>query len=168
MLLLAVLVLTSCGITRTDSPISFSADHRLSFDAPDQEADVELPLRLEWDVDDFPLRDGNRFAVFIDKPPVGPKRTVRLQVCTEGEKLPPQLGSTRKACKDDRTRIYLADDTSLTIPCFEPRFDAPKRQRNAHTATVVLVDGSDRRVGQAATRVRFHVDPEAARQCRGL
>jgi hypothetical protein len=129
---------------------------------------VDLPVRLRWEVEDFPLRDGNRFAVFLDEPPVGPKRTVRLQVCTEGEKLPPQLGSTRKACKDDRKQIFFSDDTSLTLRCPEPRFSAPKRQRNAHTATVVLVDGDDRRVGQAATRVRFHVDPEDARQCRGL
>lgn len=158
----------SCGITRTDAPISFSADHRLSFESPEQEADVELPVRLDWEVEDFPLRGGNRFAVFIDEPPVGPKRVVRLQVCTEGEKLPPQAGSMRKVCKDDRKRIFFADDTSLTIDCFEPRFDAPKRQRNAHTATVILIDGDDRRVGQAATRVRFHVDEEASKQCRGL
>jgi hypothetical protein len=164
----AVLALTSCGITRTDAPISFSADHRLSFESPGQEDDVELPVRLEWEVEDFPLEGGNRFAVFIDKPPVGPKRVVRLQVCTEGEKLPPQAGSMRKLCKDDRKRIFFSEDTSLTIPCFEPRFDAPKRQRNAHTATVVLIDGDDRRVGQAATRVRFHVDEEASKQCRGL
>lgn len=159
---------SACGITRTDAPVSFKADHRLSFESPDQEDEVDIPVRLDWKVKDFPLRNGNRFAVFINKAPVGPKRIVRIRLCTEGEKLPPQLGTLRKICKDDLQRIYFADKTSLTIPCFEPRFDAPKRERNTHTAIVVLVDRDDRRVGQAATSVRFHVDEDQAKKCRGL
>jgi hypothetical protein len=140
----------------------------LSFESPDQEDDVHIPVHLEWKVKDFPLRNGNRFAVFIDKAPIGPDRTVRIRLCTEGEKLPPQLGTDRTICKDELQRIYLSDKSSLTLECFQPRFDAPKRQRNTHTATVVLVDREDRRVGQASTTVRFHVDPDEAKRCRGL
>jgi hypothetical protein len=159
---------TSCGFTRTDAPVSFKADHRLSFESPDQEDDVHIPVRLDWKVKDFPLKNGNWFAVFIDKPPVGPERTVRIRLCTEGEKLPPQAGTDRKICKDDLQRIYLAERTSLTLECFEPRFSAPERERNTHTATVILVDRNDRRVGQAVTTVRFHVDEDEAKKCRGL
>ena len=160
---------SACGFTRTDAPVSFKADHRLSFESPDQEDEVDIPVRLDWKVKDFPLQNGNRFAVFVDKAPVGPKRTVRIRLCTEGEKLPPQPGSERtKICKDDTERIYFADKTSLTLKCFEPRFDAPKRERDTHSATVVLVDRNDRRVGQAATTVRFHVDEEQEKKCRGL
>ena len=159
----------ACGFTRTDAPVSFKADHRLSFESPDQEDEVHIPVELEWKVKDFPLENGNRFAVFIDKPPVGPKRTVRIRLCTEGEKLPPQPGSDRrKICEDDLKRIYFSSTTSLSIKCFDPRFDAPKRERDTHTATVVLVDGKDRRVGQAATTVRFRVDEDEAKKCRGL
>jgi hypothetical protein len=163
-----MIALAGCGFTRTDAPISFKADHRLSFDTPDQEDDVHIPVHLVWKVKDFPLRGGHHFAVFIDKAPVGPDRTVRIRLCTEGEKLPPQLGTDRKICKDDLQRILIAQRTSLLIKCFQPRFDAPKRQRNTHTATVVLVDGQDRRIGQASTTVRFHVDPDEAKRCRGL
>lgn len=161
-------VCAACGFTRTDAPVSFKADHRLSFESPDQEDDVHIPVHLDWKVKDFPLRHGNHFAVFIDKAPVGEHRTVRIRLCTEGEKLPPQLGTDRKICKDELQRIYLSDDTSLTLKCFQPRFDAPKRLRNTHTATVVLVDGQDRRIGQASTTVRFHVDEHESKKCRGI
>jgi hypothetical protein len=168
-LAMITVAISSCGFTRTDAPVSFKADHRLSFESPDQEDEVDIPVRLEWKVKDFALRNGNRFAVFINKPPVGPKRTVRIRLCTEGEKLPPQPGSERtKICKDDLQRIYFSSKTSLTLKCFEPRFDAPKRERDTHTATVVLVDRNDRRIGQAATTVRFHVDEDQAKKCRGL
>jgi len=168
-LAVVAVAVSACGITRTDAPVSFKADHRLSFESPDQEDEVDIPVRLDWKVKDFPLRNGNRFAVFIDKPPVGPKRTVRIRLCTEGEKLPPQPGSERrKICEDDIQRIYFADKTSLTIKCFEPRFSAPKRVRHTHSATVVLVDRNNRRVGQAATTIRFHVDEAQEKKCRGL
>ena len=162
------IAVAGCGFTRVDAPVSFKADHRLSFQDPDQEDDVHIPVRLNWKADDFSLSGGNHFAVFVDKAPVGPKRTVRIRLCTEGEKLPPQLGSDRTICKDEVQRIYFADTSSLQLRCFQPRFDAPKRERNTHTATVILVDRNDRRVGQAASSVRFHVDAEEAKRCRGL
>jgi hypothetical protein len=167
-MLAIAITLAGCGITRTDAPISFKADHRLSFESPDQEDDVHIPVHLDWKVKDFSLRDGNHFAVFIDKAPVGPDRTVRIRLCTEGEKLPAQLGSDRTICKDEVQRILLTEKTALTLKCFQPRFDAPKRQRNTHTATVVLLDRNDQRIGQASTTVRFHVDADEAKRCRGL
>ena len=162
------IVLSGCGFTRTDAPVSFKADHRLSFVDPDQEDDVHIPVRLDWKVKDFPLTEGHRFAVFVDKAPVGPNRTVRIRLCTEGEKLPPQIGSDRTICKDETQRVYLAGRPSLVLDCFQPRFDVPERLRNTHTATVILIDGRDRRVGQAAATVRFHVESAEAKKCRGL
>ena len=167
-LAVSALAVAGCGITRVDSPVSFKADHRLSFEEPDQEDEVPIPVQLDWKVKNFSRTDGKRFAVFVDKPPVGPEKTVRLRICTEGEKLPPQPGTDRKVCKDDARRIYFADDTSLKLACFEPRFDAPERERNTHTVSVILVDGDDQRIGQAVATVRFHVDAEEAKRCRGL
>jgi hypothetical protein len=166
--LLIALLASGCGITRVDAPVTFSADHRLKVEAPKPEAAVHLPVEVRWSVSDFPRRDGNHFGLFVDRVPVGPKRSVRLRICTEGEKLPPQLGSTRKLCKDDRKSIYFASGTSFRVKCFEPRFTAPARTRNTHTVAIVLLDRNDRRVGEAVQTVRFRVDAAESRRCRGL
>lgn len=162
------LLASGCGITRVDAPVTFSADHRLKIEAPKPEANVHLPVEVRWSVKDFPRQGGNHFGLFVDRVPVGPKRSVRLRVCTEGEKLPPQLGSTRKLCKDDRKSVYFATGTSYRVTCFEPRFTAPERTRNTHTVSIVLLDQNDRRVGEAVQTVRFRVDATQARRCRGL
>lgn len=164
----AAALLAGCGITRIDAPVSFRADHRLSIEHPSPEDVVGLPLVVRWSADDVDLSDGTHFALFIDRPPVPPDREVRLRVCTEGEKLPPQIGEFRKKCEDERLRIAFARDTSFGIPCIAPRFDAPERRRNSHTLTVVLVDAEGRRIGQAADSVNFDVDDEDADACRGL
>ena len=113
-------------------------------------------------------RGGNHFGLFVDRAPVGQKKLVRLRVCTEREKLPPQLGEFRKVCKDDRKTVFFTSKTTFTFPCFDPRFTAPERERNKHTVTVVLLSPDNRRVGQAASTVRFDVDDSDAKRCRGL
>lgn len=164
----AMALLGGCGITRIDAPISFSADRRLSIDHPRPEDEVGLPLEMRWTADDVDLSDGTHFALFVDRPPVPPDRVVRQRVCTEGEELPPQIGEFRKVCKDDRLTIFFTDETSFRFSCFEPRFDAPKRTRNSHTVTVVLVDADGRRIGTAADSVKFDVDDDDAKRCRGV
>lgn len=168
LVLVVGVVLSGCGITRVDSPLTFSADRRLDITSPEPEADLGLPVRVRWEADDFPLRDGNHFGVFVDRVPIGPRRSVRLRICTEGEKLPPQAGSFRKVCKDDRTSIFFTSEPSIALPCFEPRFDVPERARNTHTVSVVLLDAEDRRVGEAVDTVKFEVDADDVRRCRGL
>ena len=167
-LLVAGLVLTGCGITRIDAPISFQADRRLSIESPEPEEKVGLPLTVRWSADDVDTSDGTHFALFVDRPPPPPDREIRLQVCTEREKLPPQLGELRGPCEDDRTEIRFADEPSYRFDCFEPRFSAPKRRRHVHTVTVVLVDADGRRLGQAADTVKFEVEQRDVERCRGL
>lgn len=165
---LLVAVVSSCGITRVDAPVNFKADHRLDIESPDAEAEVELPVTVQWTADDYPNEPGERFALFVDRAPIAPDRQIRFRVCTEGEKLPPQLGQLRKPCKDDRKTVFLTDELSFEFECFEPRFTAPERERNKHTVTIVLVDADDRRIGEGAASVRFEVDEDDARTCRGF
>jgi hypothetical protein len=164
----ALAALTGCGITRIDAPISFSADRSLSIQHPRPEDEVGLPLEMRWSAGGVDLSDGSHFALFVDRPPVPPDREVRQRVCTEGEKLPPQLGEFRKQCKDDRLTVFFTNRPSFRFSCFVPRFDAPKRARNTHTVTVVLLDADGRRIGQAADSVKFDVDDADASRCRGL
>ena len=163
-----VSVLGGCGITRVDAPVSFRADHRLDVEAPEAESEVQLPVTVRWSADDYPNEPGEHFALFVDRAPIAPDRQIRFRVCTEGEKLPPQLGQLRKPCKDDRKTIFLTDELSFEFECFEPRFTAPERERNKHTVTIVLLDADDRRIGEGATSVRFEIDEDDARTCRGF
>jgi hypothetical protein len=167
-LLLVSMVVGGCGITRVDSPVTFSSDRRLDITDPSAEAKATLPVQVRWEAKDFALTDGQHFGVFVDRVPIGPKRSVRLRICTEGEKLPPQIGAFRKVCKDDRKTVFFTSKPSITLACFEPRFNVPKRTRNTHTVSVVLLDGNDRRVGEAVDSVKFEVDAAQAKRCRGL
>jgi hypothetical protein len=161
-------LLTGCAVTRVDAPLAFGADRRLEIMSPDQDDDVGLPVAVEWRVKDFELAGGNHFGVFVDRVPISPGQQLRLRVCTKDEQQPVQAGEMRRACHDDRDTIKLTDQTSASFDCFRPRDSAPKRERNTHTATVVLLDATNRRVGQAADSVRFRVDEADARACRGL
>lgn len=168
LLLVLAAVVTGCGITRVDAPITFAADRRLEITSPGPEESVDLPVRVTWDVEDFDLSGGNQFGLFVDRVPIGPRRDVRLRVCTEGEKLPPQAGSFRKLCKDDRKSVFLTGETSFRFTCFDPQFDKPKRTRDVHTVSVVLLDRNGRRVGEAVDTIKFRVDEAQVKRCRGL
>lgn len=167
-LLVSALVAAGCGITRVDAPITFSADRRLEITSPSAEESVDLPVQVRWDVEDFQLTDGNHFGLFVDRVPIGPRRSVRLRVCTEGEKLPPQIGSFRKVCEDDRETVFFTDERSFRFRCFDPQFDRPKRTRDLHSVSVVLLDRNGRRVGEAVDTVKFRVDEAQVKRCRGL
>jgi hypothetical protein len=156
------------SLTRTDAPLSFLPDRRLSMVAPEEEEEVQLPLVVRWDVEDFPLEDGNHFGVFVDTDIPSPDKVVRLRVCSTREQLPPAPGEFRGICRDQRDKIFFTAETSFTLECFEPRFNLGARRLNDHRVTVILLDGENRRVGEAAASVPFRVDPDDAKKCRGL
>lgn len=156
------------SLTRTDAPLSFFPDRRLSMVAPEEEQEVRLPLTVSWQVEDFPLGDGNHFGVFVDIDIPSPDKVVRLRVCSTREQLPPAPGDLRGICGDQREKIFFTDQTSFTLECFEPRFNLGARRLNDHRVTVILLDKDNRRVGEAAATVPFSVEANDAKRCRGL
>jgi hypothetical protein len=106
--------------------------------------------------------------VFLDKGFPSPRRDVRLTLCSEQGKLPPQPGELRAPCKDDRERIFFTNETSMRFDCFEPRFSAGRRRQHEHTVSVILVDENLKRIGEAAASVTFRVDTADADACRGF
>lgn len=156
------------SLTRTDAPLRFLPDRRLSMVAPEEEEEVRLPLEVTWTVTDFPIEDGNRFGVFVDTDIPSPDKTVRLRVCSTREELPPSPGEFRGICSDQREKIFFTEATSFTLECFEPRFNLGARRLNDHRVTIILLDGENRRVGEAAASVPFRVHPDDAKKCRGL
>ena len=156
------------SLTRTDAPLSFLPDRRLSMVAPEEEEEVNLPLVVRWEVDDFPREGGNHFGVYVDTDIPSPDKIVRLRVCSTREQLPPQPGEFRGICRDQRKEVFFTEETSFSLECFEPRFNLGARRLNDHRVTVILLDGENRRVGEAAASVPFRVDPDDAKTCRGL
>ena len=79
-----------------------------------------------------------------------------------------QPGEDRKPCKDDRKSIFLTPETSHTFDCFEPKLNSSKRTRYQHEVTVIMLNGNDERVGEAATTVKFNVSEQQEKKCRGF
>jgi hypothetical protein len=162
----AALVLPGCAAaTRVESSLSFRADRRLHMTAPEDGAEVRLPLTVRWRASDFPLTGGRRFAVYLDRAPVGPDKTLRWRYCTTRERQPVVPGEARRECHDDRTKITVTDTPEVTFSCMSPRADLPERRRDTHTVTVVLLDGNDRRVGRAAARRTFSIEADSVKPC---
>ena len=155
-------------ITRVDAPFTLRSDDRLAMVSPEPEEEVGLPVKVTWETVDYELEPGYRFAVFLDKGFPSPRKYVRLTLCSEQGKLPPQPGELRAPCSDDRERIFFTRKTSMSFDCFEPRFSAGRRRQNEHTVSVILVDQDLKRVGEVATAVKFRVESEDAAACRGF
>lgn len=155
-------------LTSVDAPLSFRPDKRLSMQSPEEEELVHLPVTITWESKDFALADGNQFGVFLDTSIPAPDGTARVRLCTRLAELPPAPGDFRGICTDQRDRILFTQKHSVTIDCFEPFFNRGKRRMNDHKVTVVLLDRTKKRVGEAAAEVMFRVDAKDARQCRGL
>lgn len=162
-----LLVAGGCGsLTAVKSPVTIRSDRRLKVLSPTDNDTVHLPVVLRWRVTDFPLDNGNQFGVYVDKAPVVPRGHLQWRVCTKREAVPPQIGENRGECIDERDRIFITSKTSMQFECFDVDLSAPKRIRDQHTITVVLLDSDMRRVGEASTSVTFKVDAKDSRRCR--
>lgn len=169
LLLAIVLTLSGCGIAEVQVPISFEADRDLKFLEPDDTERVSLPVTVAWKAGDDALEGGNRFALFLDKSPVGPRDIVRIRLCGDRESEPPVAGQNRRRCKEDLGRhVWLTRDTELVLDCIRPRENAPDRVRNRHTFSLIIVDEDNVRVGQAGVSRTFEIRDDAAlRECSG-
>lgn len=155
-------------ITRTDAPLSFRPDRRLSMQSPKPEELVKLPVTVDWRSKNWDTSDGNQYAVYIDTSIPSPDDFARVRLCTRLGELPPAPGDFRSICTDQRDRVKFTKATSIKIDCFEPHFNRGKRRMNDHVVRVVLVDKDFRRIGEAAADVQFRVDAADARKCRGF
>lgn len=113
--------------------LAFVVDDRLEITAPDDRAEVAVPFTVAWTVEDL---DAPRFAVFVDRAPPRPGREV-----------------------DPEARdVYVTSERSVVIE------RVPDQGADAagelHEATVVLVDGQGRRIGESAFAVRFRIEDE--------
>lgn len=157
---LAVLGALALGGCSTD--VAFRTDRRVSFTSPADRSTVTLPLTLTWTVRDFrverpsaapPGMDAGYFAVFVDRAPVPPGQPLRY-LARDDRRCRPADGCPNAAYLQARG-VYTTTVPRLTIEQLPRSLDTTTRER--HTAIVVLLDTSGRRIGESAFQLDFDV-----------
>ncbi len=145
--------------------LAFRVDDRLSFVSPADRSTVQLPVTVDWEIEDFevtgpggePSKTSGYFGVFVDKTPMPPGKDLRWLVrkdrgCREAD-----------GCPDDEylnTRgIYTTTDTLLLLEQLPRTADEDRRER--HRVTVVLLDASGTRIGESAFELAFDIERKA-------
>lgn len=159
LLLLIVLGVAQSGCAVPTGSLRLTADDRLSFSAPEDGAEVELPVTLRWTMDDFEVQqpgdpvssDAGSFAVIVDAYPMGPGEPL-------SELLPEGACSGAPDCPPPDLLQTLADtyvtrETTVTIPSVP----ATQYGGSSHYAVVVLVDADGRRIGDSSWTLNFTV-----------
>jgi hypothetical protein len=156
--LLVVVVLCAACVPQG---LAFRIDDRLTITAPGDREQVALPVTLRWDVEDFDVvepgtavrEDAGYFAVFVDRSPVPPGRTLSWLARDDAG-----CRST-DGCPDAEylaaRGVHATTETELVLQEL-PRAEDGRRER--HTATIVLLDGSGKRIGESAFEVVFEVE----------
>jgi hypothetical protein len=149
-LVLSIAVLTSgCAV----NGLSFVIDDRVEIVRPTSNEELTLPLTVTWTVDDY---DGY-FAVFFDRSPVRPNQNLRSLVPRDD---PCRIDD---ACPDEAWLaahgVYVTRTTSLTIPNLADRRDS-SHAKDRHDLTIVLLDSTGKRQGEAAFSREFIVSRE--------
>ena len=163
----ALLLLTAIALVATScipEGLAFVKDDRVEIVAPEGHTKVSLPVTIEWEVKDFEITgetdeasdDAGYFGVFVDSVPVPPRR--KLEWIARDD----QACLNTSGCPDDTyfadRGVYATTDTSLTLKRL-PDLDA-YGGRETHEVTVILLDGTGRRISEDAWYVTFFYDRE--------
>ncbi len=154
-IVLAIAILTtSCGLFRP-SELNFRTDSRLEFTAPPARTLVRTPLHVAWQIHDFqivpphsapPTKGAGYFAIFVDRSPIKPARTMR-DVASRDETCLARPGCPDEVYLEQR-QIFTTTNEDLTIPQI-PSIPGDSEKIQQHTVTVVLMDTSGHRIGES-------------------
>ena len=164
-------VLACSGCVDT-SQMQFVKDDRLTFQSPDDYELTELPLTVSWTMEDFevlpkpekpakggkgaktvtaadvpePTEDAGYFAVFVDRAPIKPGRT--LEDVGDGD----PLCEGNPACPDktylEAEGVYTTRKPTITLELVKALSSKEKIQ--LHQVTVIVLDSEGRRIGETA------------------
>lgn len=155
------LLTSSCA-----SGLAFVQDDRVEIIAPESHEKVTLPVTVRWRVDGFRItgRDGGSdpnagyFGVFVDRAPVPPGKALNWIARDDRHCL------ASPGCPDE---LYLADrDTYSTDQTFFTFAQLPDqdayRGHETHEVSVVLLDGTGRRIGESAWYITLRYDRDVS------
>ena len=151
------LIASSCA-----NGLAFVQDRRLEFTAPPSHDRVTLPVTVRWKIDGFRLTgpdgssepDAGYFGVFVDRSPVPPGKPLSY-IARDDLSCRRTPGCPDATYLSDR-RVHSANDTAIT---FEHLPDlGAARGHETHEVTIVLLDGTGKRIGESAWYVTFLYD----------
>lgn len=140
------------------SNIDLVQDHRVHIVSPATDQMVHLPVTIRWSVNGLQPGAGDppvRFAVFVDRAVIKPGSTLRSVASGDERCL------KDPSCPDDsylrEHDVYLVTGTELRLPFLPDLRNAGSHSsKDAHTVTIVILDG-DRRNGESAFTRTFYV-----------
>lgn len=155
--MLAALLVGGCDMSRL-SPFQ---DKRIRIVEPENRSSVSLPVTLRWEVDEFTITgrddqstaDAGYFAVFVDRPPIPPGRTLEWFAMQDDS-----CGVSACGSVDNLEDIYTTEKTSLKLTRLPALFERNALER--HEVVIILLDGAGARIGESAFYVRFTFDRE--------
>ena len=142
--------------------LAFTQDKRLDIVSPEGHSSVKLPVTIRWRVQDFRITghdarsdpDAGYFGVFVDRAPVPPGKP--LSWIAHGDTICVATpGCPDRQYLEDRD-TYETTDTSFTLEQL-PDLDA-YHGNELHEVTVVLLDGTGKRIGESAWYVDFEYE----------
>jgi hypothetical protein len=145
------LALSSCGY----SGLAFKEDSRVSILEPSDREEVRAPITLDWEATD--LAPGTTFAVFIDRSPPPPGRSVAW-LFRDDDTCDPDDGCPDAEFLADRD-IFVTDETEIIIEGLSRQRDDDRRE--LHEATIVLIGPEGDRLGESAFIREFALEREA-------
>ncbi|HWL65052.1 MAG TPA: hypothetical protein VNP73_03675 [Actinomycetota bacterium] len=132
--------------------LAFVKDDRVEIVAPKGHTKVSLPVTIDWEVEDF---DGY-FALFVNTTPVPPGKTLEW-IARDDQTCLNTPGCPDRTYFADRG-VYSTTETSVTLERLPDR-DA-YQGHETHEVTVILLDGTGRRLTESAWHVTFFYDRE--------
>jgi hypothetical protein len=132
--------------------LSFRQATQVKIISPSMDSVVQVPVILRWTSN---LPQDAVYAVFVDRAPIQPGRTLKSLAQSDA---PCNKSPT---CPDLQylTQHYVFVTKSTQLSLGPLPFAGTRDRLNVHDATIVLLDGSGRRHGEAAYSVRFRVTP---------
>ncbi len=141
------------------SQLQFRGDHRLTFTGPPARHRVVAPFTVTWTMRGFSATglDGSHdathglFAVFVDRAPMRVGQGIRALAggdtsCLRNPRCP-------DAAYLASINVYLTSDTSLPIPVLPAQSSGIGDEQ--HSVTIVLLDGTGRRIGESSWYLPF-------------
>jgi hypothetical protein len=129
----ALLVVSTSGCLEGRS---FHRNSGLRITEPIEGDFVEAPLTIHWV---SPNTSVKRFAVFVDRPPLAPGKSVdKLEV-------------------QEREGVFLTSETEFLLEFVAPRDTSVEARRDLHQITVVALTADGKRIDDSSTSVKLTV-----------
>src|SRR5262249_9672715 len=133
-----IIPLSGCAV----HGLSFVQDDRLNIVRPQENAEITLPLNLEWATRHYE----GYYAVFFDRAPRRQGQSLRSLV-PEDDPCRAQPACPTAQWLADR-QIYVTDRPSLQVETLPERREN-NRSKDRHEVVIVLLDASGRRIGES-------------------